>query len=235
MRSAFCLILLFSFLFCSCVVNAQDSVAMECDEIPFLWERPVPAVLTSSLLVAGSSTLFFEPSKKLNLYVRDNVQAWRQKQFGNSKIIVDNILQYLPLIAVEGLDLLGVPSRHTGWPMLQRVGSTAVVTFLTTQAIKYSIDEKRPDSYGLNSFPSGHTSFAFAGAELLRLEYGETSVWIPIAGYAVAATTGVMRIYNDRHWTGDVLAGAAIGMICADVSYWLNDKFDSFLAPRKKR
>jgi membrane-associated phospholipid phosphatase len=60
-------------------------------------------------------------------------------------------------------------------------------------------------------------------------------VWIPIAGFTVASLTGLMRIYNDRHWTGDVLAGAAVGMICADLTYWLNEKFDSFLAPRRKR
>lgn len=216
-------------------VVAQDTADVERDELHMLWERPLPAVLTSSLLVAGTSTLFFEPATNINIRVRDNVQSWRQTQFNNAGIKLDNYLQYVPLLAVEGLDLLGVPSRHTGWPMLQRVGSTAAIVFVTTQVIKFSIDEKRPDSYGLNSFPSGHTSFAFAGAELLRLEYGETSVWIPIAGFTVASLTGLMRIYNDRHWTGDVLAGAAVGMICADLTYWLNEKFDSFLAPRRKR
>lgn len=166
-------------------VVAQDTAAVERDELHMLWERPLPAVLTSSLLVAGTSTLFFEPATNINIRVRDNVQSWRQTQFNNAGIKLDNYLQYVPLLAVEGLDLLGVPSRHTGWPMLQRVGSTAAIVFVTTQVIKFSIDEKRPDSYGLNSFPSGHTSFAFAGAELLRLEYGETSVWIPIAGFTV--------------------------------------------------
>ena len=49
----------------------------------------------------------------------------------------------------------------------------------------------------LNSFPSGHTANAFCGAELMRIEYGN---WVGLAGYAVAVTTGVMRMYNERHW-----------------------------------
>ena len=45
----------------------------------------------------------------------------------------------------------------------------------------------------------------------------------PAAGFAIAAFTGFMRLYNDRHWTGDVLAGAAVGIISADISFWLNN------------
>ena len=30
-----------------------------------------------------------------------------------------------------------------------------------------------------------------------------------------------MRLYNERHWTTDVLAGAGIGILSARVGYWL--------------
>ena len=213
---------------------AQDSVAADTTGVPFLWERPLPCVVTSGLLLAGSSTLFFDPSISVNNFVRDNVQTWRQEQFGNSGTTIDNYLQFVPYAAVEGLSLLGVPSRHSGWPLLFRTGSSLAMVTLTTHTLKHIIGEKRPDSGARNSFPSGHTSFAFGGAELLRLEYGETSPLIPVAGYTVAVTTGFMRIYNDRHWLGDVFAGAAIGLLCADFAYWLNDKLEPLLAPKKK-
>ena len=59
------------------------------------------------------------------------------------------------------------------------------------------------------------------GAELLRREYWNVSPWIGIAGYAVAAETGFFRIYNNRHWLTDVLAGAGVGILSVQAAYWL--------------
>lgn len=66
------------------------------------------------------------------------------------------------------------------------------------------------------SFPSGHTVAAFAAAAAVSTE---TSVWWPTATYfgigpllyAGAATVGISRMYNNRHWASDVITGAAIG------------------------
>jgi membrane-associated phospholipid phosphatase len=65
------------------------------------------------------------------------------------------------------------------------------------------------------SFPSGHTTSAFAAAAAVT---SETSRWWPkstwIIGpalYGGAALAGVSRMYNNRHWASDVLVGAGIG------------------------
>ena len=79
---------------------------------------------------------------------------------------------------------------------------------------------ERPSSF---SFPSGHTATAFMGATLLAHEYGHKSVWIPIAGYSVATATGVLRILNNKHYASDVLVGAAIGIVSAELAYWATD------------
>ena len=42
-----------------------------------------------------------------------------------------------------------------------------------------------------------------------------------VGAYAVATATALMRIYNDRHWTSDLLGGAALGILSADIAYWL--------------
>ncbi len=67
------------------------------------------------------------------------------------------------------------------------------------------------------SFPSGHSTAAFAFASVVT---AETSHWWPDARwpvglltYGTAAVTGVSRIYNNDHWASDVLVGAAIGTI----------------------
>jgi hypothetical protein len=62
---------------------------------------------------------------------------------------------------------------------------------------------QRPDGSSANSFPSGHTATAFAGAEF-RQEYKDVSIWYGISGYVVATGTGFFRMYNDRHWLTDV-------------------------------
>ncbi len=67
------------------------------------------------------------------------------------------------------------------------------------------------------SFPSGHTTSAFAFASVVS---AETSHWWPgskwpigVIFYGGAALTGVSRIYNQDHWASDVVSGAAIGTI----------------------
>ena len=39
--------------------------------------------------------------------------------------------------------------------------------------------------------------------------------------YVVASGIGVLRVWNERHWATDVLAGAGIGILSARVAYWL--------------
>lgn len=69
------------------------------------------------------------------------------------------------------------------------------------------------DTY--RSFPSGHTTSAFAAAAAVT---SETSRWWPGATWIIgpvlyggAALAGVSRMYNNRHWASDVLVGAGIG------------------------
>lgn len=92
---------------------------------------------------------------------------------------------------------------------------------LTVNAFKQTASVERPDGSSLNSFPSGHTATAFMGAELMMQEYKNESVWYGISGYVVAAGTGAFRMYNNRHWLTDVVAGAGIGILSAKAGYWL--------------
>ncbi|MEZ4417066.1 MAG: phosphatase PAP2 family protein [Gemmatimonadota bacterium] len=68
---------------------------------------------------------------------------------------------------------------------------------------------------GYTSFPSGHTTAAFAMASALSAELSDR--WprlAPIAPtvlYTAASLTGFARVYHDRHWLTDVVAGAMLG------------------------
>lgn len=101
-------------------------------------------------------------------------------------------------------------------------GTAYLLTGISVYGIKSITKVERPDGSSRNSFPSGHTATAFAGAELLRREYWDLSPWIGVAGYTVAAATGFLRMYNNRHWLTDVVAGAGIGILSVQASYWLH-------------
>jgi membrane-associated phospholipid phosphatase len=63
-----------------------------------------------------------------------------------------------------------------------------------------------------SSFPSGHTTVAFAAATVFASEYRNT-VAVPIIAYTAASLIGISRITENKHWTTDVLVGAAIGYL----------------------
>ena len=63
------------------------------------------------------------------------------------------------------------------------------------------------------SFPSGHTTVAFAAATVFAMEYKNTP-WVPIVSYSAASLIGVSRITENKHWFTDVVAGAALGYLC---------------------
>lgn len=63
-----------------------------------------------------------------------------------------------------------------------------------------------------SSFPSGHTTVAFAAATVFAMEY-RNKPWVPILSYSAASLIGVSRITENRHWATDVLVGAALGYL----------------------
>jgi membrane-associated phospholipid phosphatase len=63
-----------------------------------------------------------------------------------------------------------------------------------------------------SSFPSGHTTVAFAAATVFAMEYKNTR-WVPFVSYGAASLIGLSRITENKHWTTDVLVGATLGYL----------------------
>ena len=166
--------------------------------------------LAQSAFCTCPYTAFHE---KVNIPIKDYMAEIRNGHYTT----VDNYLQYVPIASTM---LLCIPeSGREGWQDKLLLGATGMAAMgIMVNALKYTVCELRPDGSRRNSFPSGHTATAFVGAELVRMEYGG---WWGVAAYTVAAATGFLRMYNERHWCSDVLAGAGIGFLSAKIANWL--------------
>ena len=143
------------------------------------------------------------------------------------KTKVDDYLKYAPAASVYLLNAVGIKGKHK---ILDRTVVLAVSTILSEQlvtALKHGTHQLRPDGSTYNSFPSGHTTTAFIGAEMMNQEFGWRSPWYSVAGYSLATGTAVLRIMNNRHWLSDVITGAGIGMLSTKFSYWLYSKWEN--------
>ncbi|UHG94750.1 phosphatase PAP2 family protein [Spirosoma oryzicola] len=133
----------------------------------------------------------------------------------------DDFVQYGPAVAWAGLSVAGVKGRSH--PLDRALIGLLAYGLSTgvTLGLKHTTHELRPDGSNSLSFPSGHTANAFTGARLLDREFSSVSPWIPLGGYAMASSTGLLRMTNDKHWISDILVGAGIGLLSTEVAYWV--------------
>ena len=115
------------------------------------------------------------------------------------------------LPATIGLFAAGRLSESGRFRAFSYDASQAVaVSFVYTHALKRMAGRPRPDGSNRLSFPSGHTSTAFAWATAAQAHYGWKA---GVPSYAAASAIGLSRITNDKHHLSDVIAGAAIGYV----------------------
>jgi membrane-associated phospholipid phosphatase len=112
----------------------------------------------------------------------------------------------------------------TGRPALRRAGERVATSLILAgvgvTAIKLAVGRGRPSQgadaddvhpfSGAESFPSGHTTMAFALATALADEIRRPGATIALE--AAAAATAWSRVNDNKHWLSDVLAGASLGV-----------------------
>ncbi len=136
-------------------------------------------------------------------------------------IKIDNYLQYTPAALVYSLNIIGIKGRHSLRDRTMIYLMSNAMMGITVNSLKMITRVQRPDGFGTNAFPSGHTATAFVSAEFLYQEYKNISPWYGVAGYTMAAATAYLRMYNNRHWFRDLLPGAGIGIVSTKIVYWI--------------
>ncbi len=157
--------------------------------------------------------------------IDNNTQEEIWEDHPHHRTTIDNYLQFAPAVVVYALNLSGIHGEHNFLDRSAIFLMSNIFLNITVSSLKSITHQLRPDGSDYLSFPSGHTTEAFASAEFLRMEYRNKSAWYGVAGYLIAATTGYLRMYNDKHYLSEVMAGAGIGILSTDLSYWLYPKF----------
>ena len=133
---------------------------------------------------------------------------------------VDDYMQFTPAVAAYSLKLFNVESTNNLFDMSVLYGLSNLLANGIVSNTKSFTARERPDHSNYRSFPSGHTTTAFVAAEFLHQEYKNQSVWISVGGYGTAAFVGIARVYNNKHWVSDVVAGAGVGILSTKLVYW---------------
>jgi membrane-associated phospholipid phosphatase len=141
---------------------------------------------------------------------------------------VDSYLKWIPFASVFLLDLFDLKTK-SGWKkQVLLAGSIEAIRYCIADNLKKIAHEHRPAPYfGNHSFPSGHTSSSFAGAEFMRSELKESLPLLSCAGYVGATATAVIRLMKSRHWLIDVVAGAAVGILSTRLIYFVMNRIEN--------
>jgi hypothetical protein len=191
--------------------------------------------LKDGILAAGfavATAAMFPLDKQLALDLRDSAaQANRFLRHSSTGVeLIASPGAYIIGGSLYAIGKLGKFDRvaDLGWHGTEAVLFAQGITFVLKGAVgrgrPFLTNGEDPGDYHMgkgfssgnwSSFPSGHTSTAFAAAAAVT---NETTRWWPrsewIVGpimYAGATAVGLSRMYHSRHWASDVALGAAIG------------------------
>lgn len=167
-------------------------------------------------------------------YETQKFRDWSGAGLQQVSRMTSSIGGYLPLVLGGSLAVAGWATHHESTRnMGTDVVNAVVASGVVTLAIKGSVGRARPREFpgdadeffpgkgftnnNLASFPSGHTSAAFAGATVLASELSKAhpahAKWIRLGIYGAATAIGFSRMYENAHWASDVFAGAGVGAL----------------------
>ena len=137
----------------------------------------------------------------------------------------DFYLKWIPYAAVFILNLARVKTKSDWKKQVVITAATEGIRYLITDNLKKMVKEHRPAPFvGNRSFPSGHTSSSFAAAQFMHRELKSSIPVLSCVGYVAGVANATIRIYKNRHWLKDVVVGAVIGIVSAQLAYFVVKK-----------
>ena len=126
---------------------------------------------------------------------------------------------------IAGTGAFAAITRNTsGYEETVSLLEAGVFSGVTAEALGYAAGRERPDAttspnrwrQGSDSFPSVHTSAAFAIGVVFAESGDDDYRWVRrIIGYGAAGGIAYARLEENAHWLSDTVAGAALGIATA--------------------
>ena len=179
---------------------------------PLSWEKKEWGVLGVGALAVGATIL-------IDGDVRDSVE-------GASNDATQSIARAVEPFGAEyswgilgGFYLAGRTNEKARAVAQDGFAASLIAAGTITPILKATVGRKRPSQTegtfaladGAASFPSGHTTQAFAIASVIASHY--ESRWVKGTAYGLAALVAWARVENNAHYASDVIAGAVIGTL----------------------
>lgn len=170
--------------------------------------KPTQLILPAALITTGAIGHSVKGMKDYKLFTRRTT---------NDRIHLDDYLEWGLLGWVFACDLIG--KEKNNWiDQLFLLGIAEGFNAVMVHSLKNMTAISRPDQ-GNTAFPSGHTANAFLGAHLAFKEFKDSSMFLALSGYPIAAFVASARLYSNRHWGADVVAGAGFGILSVELAY----------------
>ncbi|HQQ93558.1 MAG TPA: phosphatase PAP2 family protein [Bacteroidia bacterium] len=186
--------------------------------------------LISLLLIFSAGLL---PAQNLDFRILKSINQYEYPKWDQAMRLTSESVNYSWSLVIIAPGVQGLVNKDA--VMLRNSAKSAIsigLAGLISSSLKLSIKRPRPavqypndiiarDEAGPYSFPSGHTTFAFASATALSLTYPKWYVVLP--SYLYAGLVGYSRMRLGMHFPSDVLAGMVIG-IGSGLLTWKLDK-----------
>lgn len=209
--------------------QSNDTLNVELNDKAYK-STPKKLIIPATFISYGILSLTVDGLREINTSTR-----YESSEHITPGFKIDNYIQYAPAVLVYGLNLAEVKGKHNFKDRTIIYATSQLVSAAFVLSTKHFVKEERPDGSNNLSFPSGHTTTAFSSAHFMFREYKDTNLLLSLSGYPVAAATGIYRVFNDKHWVGDVVAGAGIGILSTEIAYWLFPTISKWLSPKNEK
>jgi hypothetical protein len=206
---------------------------------PIKSKRNAILTVTGAGLTIGSIFLLDEEiQRNTNSFTADNTDFKRVFEYitygGNLESVVG---------ITAGSYFYGKLSKNKKWERTgELLGIGMINTAIVTYAFKWGFARQRPYVSGKDdwhffeidedraSFFSGHSSASFTLASIFALQ-NQDRTWVKWVAYGSATAISLSRIVIDKHWTSDVLLGAAVGYGIGHFTYNAFKNRDFYILP----
>ena len=207
---------------------------------PFKWKRKNWLQFGGALAISGAVMLVDEPISEF--FQRNQTKTLdRVANFGDFMGQPEHNYPFMLTVWGTGVVTKNEWLRDTGIMLFASVTTSGILQTISKDLVGRARPISGKGAYAFNpiqggsgyhSFPSGHTMLALASSWVMAKQV--KPIPLKVAFYSIPLIVGTSRIYDQAHWTSDVLLGSALGIACAETVVRVYPKFKKQLKENQK-